>query len=363
MKHLQSFSLFEARASRLPSGLTPDQESFLNQYTQGTWSVNPTTGLVDVQGDFNRYGLGLKSLQGISFGHVSGDFYCNNSLLTTLVGAPTTVGGGFYCHDNQLTTLAGAPTTVNGDFYCYNNQLTTLEGAPTTVGGNFSCEGNHQLTTLAGAPTTVNGYFSCNNSLLTTLVGAPTTVGVDFYCHDNQLTTLAGAPTTVNGDFRCYDNRLTTLAGAPTKVGGGFYCHDNQLTTLAGAPTTVDGGFYCSNNRLTTLVGAPTTVDGGFYCDAFSLESEEWNPAGWVKIAATGDDAARRLILTLPQLHPEFWLNLHQKDRRTFNRIWLDCRRDPEIRRTLLYQEVEGALSGQARSNLDDLQDLRDLGI
>jgi hypothetical protein len=282
MKHLQSFSLFEARAPRLPSGLTSvltsKQESFLNRYTRGTWSVNPTTGLVDVQGDFNCYGKKLKSLQGISFGHVNGYFHCEY---------------------NQLTTLAGAPTTVNGYFHCGANLLTTLEGAPTTVNGSFACYGNH-LTTLEGAPTTVNGYFHCGS------------------------------------------NRLTTLEGAPTTVNGYFSCHSNQLTTLAGAPTTVGGNFYC---------------------DVFRLESEEWNPVGWAKILATGDDAARRLILTLPQLQPEFWLNLHQKDRRTFNRIWVDYRRDPEIRRTPLYQEVEEALSGQARSNLDDLQDLQDLGI
>jgi hypothetical protein len=324
MKHLQSFSLFEARDSRLPSGLTPDQESFLNLYTKGTWSVNPTTGLVDVQGDFdcsgNSIGKKLNSLQGISFGHVSGIFLCRYNQLTTLAGAPTKVGGGFYCHVNQLTTLAGAPTTVNGSFACSNNQLTTLVGAPTTVGENFNCSGNR----------------------LTTLVGAPTTVGVDFYCHDNQLTTLAGAPTTVNGNFSCRSNQLTTLAGAPTTVNGYFSCHSNQLTTLAGAPTTVNGYFQC---------------------DAFIRGSGEWNPAGWAKILATGDDAARSLMQTLPQLQPEFWLNLRQKDRKTFNRIWVDYRRDPEIRKTPLYQEVEGALSGQARSNLDDLQDLQDLGI
>jgi hypothetical protein len=256
MKHLQSFSLFEARAPRLPSGLTSKQESFLNRYTRGTWSVNPTTGLVDVQGNFDCSEKRLKSLQGISFGHVS------------------------------------------GYFYCYYNQLTTLAGAPTTVGGFFDCARN-QLTTLVGAPTKVDGYFACGS---------------------NRLTTLVGAPATVNGPFSCY------------------------------------------RNRLTSLEGAPTTADGGFYCDVFKLFGE-WNPVGWEKILVTGDDAARSLILTLPQLQPEFWLNLHQKDRRTFNRIWMDYRRDPEIRKTLLYQEVEGALSGQARSNLDDLQDLQDLGI
>jgi hypothetical protein len=286
VKHLRSFSLFEARASRLPSGLTPDQESFLNLYTQGTWSVNPTTGLVDVQGNFNFYRKRLKSLQGISFGHVNGDFYCGNNRLTTLAGAPTTVGGSFNCAYNQLTTLAGAPTTVGRGFYC----------------------GSNQLKTLAGAPTKVDGRFHCVDNRLTTLVGAPTTVGGGFYCDYNLLTTLEGAPTTVDGYFYCGNNRLTTLAGAPTTVSGNFSCEENQLTTLEGAPATVNGNFSCHSNQLTTLEGAPTTVDGGFYCDDFSLEPGKWNPVGWAKILATGDGAARRLILTLPVFDADWWL-------------------------------------------------------
>jgi hypothetical protein len=265
VKHLRSFSLFEARASRLPSGLTSKQESFLNQYTQGTWSVNPTTGLVDVQGRFDCSGKRLKSLQGISFGHVNGDFYCHYNQLTTLAGAPTTVDGDFSCSKNKLTTLAGAPAKVDGDFYCSSNQLTTLAGAPTTVGRGF-------------------------------------------YCYGNQLTTLVGAPTKVDGRFDCDKNQLTTLAGAPTTVDGGFYCDDNRLTTLVGAPTTVSGNFSCEENQLTTLEGAPTTVDGCFYCDDFSLKPGKWNPVGWMKIVATGDDAARSLILTLPFFDADWWL-------------------------------------------------------
>jgi hypothetical protein len=119
MKHLQSFSLFEAQFP----GLTPDQEAFLNEYTNGTWSVNRQTGLVDVEGSFNCKSRRLKSLSDISFGHVSGHFLCANNQLTTLVGAPQTVDGGFYCYNNQLTTLAGAPQTVGGRFSCDSFKL------------------------------------------------------------------------------------------------------------------------------------------------------------------------------------------------------------------------------------------------
>ena len=226
MKHLQSFSLFEARKT---SGLTTDQEEFLNECSIGTWSVNPTTGLVDVKGDFTCSFKSLTSLPGISFGHVSGNFFCNS---------------------NQLTSLAGAPQTVR-DFYCGENQLTSLEGAPQTVNGNF-------------------------------------------WCHRNQLTSLAGAPQTVGGDFNCFYNY--------------------NLKSLEGAPQTVGGNFDCSPNDLKSLEGAPQTVGGGFRCDEFRLDPGKWNMQGWVEVLNTGSEEAKKLILTLPWLQPDWWNLELQRD-------------------------------------------------
>jgi hypothetical protein len=209
MKYLQTFSLFE---SRTPGTLTKRQETFLNRYTKGTWSVNPSTGLVDVQGRFDCSDRELKSLAGIKFGTVTGDFWCD---------------------ENQLTTLEGAPETVTGDFSCSINQLTTLEGAPQTV-------------------------------------------KKDFYCSYNELTTLEGAPRTVGGIFLCYTNKLTTLEGAPE------------------------------------------TVEGNFRCDAFQLEPGKWNLEGWLEVLRTGSTDAKRLILTLPYLQPDWWnLELSKNPART----------------------------------------------
>jgi len=128
MKYLQTFSLFESRTS---GALTAEQEGFLDQYTSGTWSVNPTTGLVDVQGTFNCSGYGLKSLYGIKFGTVEGNFYCYYNELTTLEGAPRTVGGSFYCENNQLISLTGAPQTVTRYFRCDDFILNPGEWNPT----------------------------------------------------------------------------------------------------------------------------------------------------------------------------------------------------------------------------------------
>jgi hypothetical protein len=247
MKYLQTFSLFE---SRTPGTLTPEQEAFLNLYTKGTWSVNSSTGLVDVQGLFHCSGHGLKSLGGIRFGTVTGNFDCRTNQLTTLEGAPRTVEGNFWCNWNQLTTLEGAPRTVEGNFDCYSNKLTTLEGAPRTVGGNF-------------------------------------------VCHDNKLTTLEGAPRTVEGNFDCYSNKLTTLEGAPQKVGGDFDCYSKKLTTLEGAPQTVTRYFRCYD---------------------FTLNPGEWNPTGWLQVLQEGSPKAQKLIQTLPYLQPDWWNSELSKD-------------------------------------------------
>ncbi len=143
--------------------LTPEQVEWLDKCTKGTWQLNPRTGLVDVNGDFDCGGQELSDFKGVRFGVVRGDFVCDNNQLTTLVGAPQKVGGDFSCDKNQLTSLEGAPQKVGGHFYCSYNQLTTLEGAPQKVGRHFVCNYN-QLATLEGAPQKVGGSFYCRNN-------------------------------------------------------------------------------------------------------------------------------------------------------------------------------------------------------
>ena len=50
MRHLKTYKIFEAAKT---SGLTPEQEEFLNKCTKGSWTYDPATGLVDVDGDFD----------------------------------------------------------------------------------------------------------------------------------------------------------------------------------------------------------------------------------------------------------------------------------------------------------------------
>jgi hypothetical protein len=135
MKHVKLFEAFSTQS------LTEDQIEWLDRCTTGKWSLNHTTGLIDV-GSFNCYQQDLTDFKGVAFGHVSGSFSCYNNRLTSLEGAPQTVDGYFLCAENRLTDLKGAPQTVGGGFTCHGNQLTSLEGAPQTVKGDFYCDNN-----------------------------------------------------------------------------------------------------------------------------------------------------------------------------------------------------------------------------
>jgi hypothetical protein len=176
MKYLKTYGLFEAKA-----GLTEEQEAFLNQFTNGTWSYDPATGLVDVKGDFHCSHEKLEDFKGVRFGKVNGRFKCDKNKLTSLEGAPQVVGGHFECWSNELTSLEGSPQRVGGNFECWSNELTSLKGAPQKVDGDFNCSYN-SLTSLEGAPKEVGRNFVCVNKSLKSLAGAPQEVGRDFAC-------------------------------------------------------------------------------------------------------------------------------------------------------------------------------------
>jgi len=133
---------------------------------------------------------------------------------------------------NGRFTKDGSKLKVDGNFSCNYSELTSLEGAPSSVGVTFSCA-NNELTSLKGAPSSVGGSFYCNNNMLTSLEGAPSSVGVTFSCANNELTSLKGAPSSVGVTFSCAENKLTSLEGAPSQIGGNFYCHRNKLTSIS----------------------------------------------------------------------------------------------------------------------------------
>ena len=214
MRHLKRYGqLFESQQE-----LTQEQKDWLDECTkgtwpgalQGTWEVNPQTGLVDVEGNFDCSYMWLEDFKGVRFGRVNLHFNCSNNSLTSLEGAPQRVDGYFNCSHNELESLKGCPKYVGRGFDCGKNKLKSLKDAPDYVGEHFDCSRN-ELTSLEGAPNRVNGYFQCSY---------------------NRLKSLKYAPEYVKRDFKCSNNRLTSLEGIPQSVGEGFLFDDNPISGL-----------------------------------------------------------------------------------------------------------------------------------
>lgn len=63
----------------------------------------------------------------------------------------------------NLTSLDGAPSEVDSDFYCYDTAIKDLTGAPNVVGGDFNCSGCNSLVSLEGSPVYIGGDFDCSD--------------------------------------------------------------------------------------------------------------------------------------------------------------------------------------------------------
>jgi len=131
--------------------LTQEQKDWLDKCTSGEWMLNPSTGLVDVDGYFDCKHQGLRDFKGVKFGKVNGNFVFSHNNMTSLEGAPQEVEGNFLFSFNDVTSLEGSPRKVGGNFSCPGNRLTSLEGAPQEVGASFWCYDN-DLTSLKGVP-------------------------------------------------------------------------------------------------------------------------------------------------------------------------------------------------------------------
>ena len=199
--------------------LTPRQIEALDQgcksqYTysgtkDATWSINPETGLVDIVGSFyaarSSYIANTKSLMGIKFGKIEGDFSANSIGLETLEGCPIEVTGIFQASGNKFVNLKGCPIKIGKTLYLSNNsELKSLEGSPDEVGGDFNIDACRSLISLEGSPKKVGGSMNCSNTNIKNLKGAPKEIGgssssVTFsaeFCY--SLVSLEGAPILLN---------------------------------------------------------------------------------------------------------------------------------------------------------------------
>ena len=174
--------------------LTPRQIETLDQgcknpyrYTSddkdSVWSINPETGLVDVKGNFygskSDFIKNSKSLMGIKFGKIEGDFNVSSCSLTSMEGFPVEVTRTLQANQNKFSDLKGCTPKIGGTFYLSHNlELKSLEGAPEEIGGDFSLDSCRSLTSLEGSPKKIGGSMNCSNTSITNLKGAPAEIEI-----------------------------------------------------------------------------------------------------------------------------------------------------------------------------------------
>jgi hypothetical protein len=139
-------------------GLTPSSIRWLDKSSRKSWSINESTGKIDVARNFSSMGSNKLGFRGVKFGEVYGDFEIGDLGLTSLEGAPEKVGGSFRIYSNsKLTSLKGGPLEVVQNFMCVGSNLSSLEGSPLKIGGEFHI--NPNPASLFGAPLEIEGKF------------------------------------------------------------------------------------------------------------------------------------------------------------------------------------------------------------
>jgi len=96
-------------------------------------------------------------------------------------------GGKMYFLDEDGNLVDRKNIVIDGDFYCSNTEITSLEGAPNEVSRDFSCS-HTKIISLKGSPKKVGGFFYCYETGITSLEGAPVEVREGFYCGNTKIT-------------------------------------------------------------------------------------------------------------------------------------------------------------------------------
>jgi hypothetical protein len=149
MRHLQAYKIFEANK---PIGLNTKQMAFLKKYvaniSPGRWGwdvsystdppiVNVFTSVNIPQWSSMEDQKKIKSMQGIHFGKIKGNFKLNSIIISSYEGFPKEVGGDFEIGSGSTLNVPFKDfpnVKIGGNFVTYLNNLESLEGCPEEVG-------------------------------------------------------------------------------------------------------------------------------------------------------------------------------------------------------------------------------------
>ena len=94
-----------------------DREKIEDKLKEGKCTLN-TDGSYSCEGNVDISDMGLTKIP-VRFKEVKGGFYCSNNKLTTLEGAPESVGGDFYFTGNPIAKELGMNRIRGSELHKY----------------------------------------------------------------------------------------------------------------------------------------------------------------------------------------------------------------------------------------------------
>lgn len=140
--------------------------------------------------------------------------------------------GHFVVMNSEFKSLDGFPHTVDGEFQLVNCQTTSLVGGPQFVGGSFDIQRLPFLTSLEGAPKTIGDGLWIYRCPITSLKGCPEVINREVYINDTKIKNMIGGPKVVNGEVYLTSQSLESLEGAPQYISGNFRIHEGPIPQL-----------------------------------------------------------------------------------------------------------------------------------
>jgi hypothetical protein len=197
MRHIKKFKVFETKKPPIKT-LTERQQNFLDKHIKSSVysnGIRPTyyTNLdgnqpvVNVHGSFKLSGnfsstIKPKTINGIKFGVIRGDFGLWNTGISSTEGFPTEIWGTLelsLCL--QLGSLKGLNLKELGSLVINHSNIGRLEGLPETMTGNWFSIKSTRIVTLEGCPKNMNDQTLVkigNNERLISLEGLPKNIKV-----------------------------------------------------------------------------------------------------------------------------------------------------------------------------------------
>lgn len=170
----------------------------------------------------------------VQFNKVEGNFYCQDSGLTTLKGCPKYTKS-FSCAGSTLKSLIGGPEEVQDSYNITESSIESLEGFPKKVRGNIVLRDNKKLTSLKGCVEIAHNEFNVNDC--------------------EKLQSFEFGPKKIKATLHASYCKIQSFKHFPSEINGSCYLRGNEIEDMEGVPSIINGALNLIGNPIKSITG------------------------------------------------------------------------------------------------------------